>query len=99
MVTIQLKEKRNIMSGSKTIGRVSVVLAVGAIILPFLLVLFPALRSFAWIHWILGPYMVWALELVSFILGIISWRTIEGKIGIIVSVLISILLYWFIYYW
>lgn len=77
------------MSSSKVnIGKVSLVLAIVAV--PFLvLVLVPLLGEEYMFY---GPVFFWGLELVAFVLGAIGWRSVFGKAGVAVSVIVSLLL-------
>ena len=78
------------MHSRKTLGMVSVVVAVLAVVVTLLVALFvPATKEWLWRN---GPYVIWALEAVALVLGIIAWRTREGKIGAITSIVLSLVL-------
>ena len=73
-----------------TIGKLSLVLALITVVIPFLIsMLFMSTQDFIWIN---GPYFIWGFEFLAFVLGIISWRTLPGKMGVALSLLISLLL-------
>lgn len=73
-----------------TTGKIALALALIAVLVPFLIsFLFKSSRDFIWIN---GPNFILGLELIAFVLGILSWRTLPGKIGVILSIGISLLL-------
>jgi len=73
-----------------TIGNLSLALSLIAVAIPFLIpILFDSSKDFFWIN---GPYFIWGLELLALILGIVSWRTLQGKLGVALSIGISLLL-------
>ena len=41
----------------------------------------------------LGPFAIWGFELIALVIGFISRRTVTGKAGMIVAILISLLLF------
>ncbi|HLM01743.1 MAG TPA: hypothetical protein VK400_11865, partial [Pyrinomonadaceae bacterium] len=77
-------------SDNKTLGWISLFVALGGLIIPFLLMTVSTpLRDFLWIN---GPYVIWGFELLALILGILARRAATGKAGIIASILISLFL-------
>jgi len=73
-----------------TVGWISLWTAILGVIVPFVIPIFvPGLRELFWFY---GPIVIWILEFVALILGIVGRRTIPGKIGMSLAIIISLFL-------
>jgi hypothetical protein len=69
------------------IGNIALFLAIAAVPIPFIIsIAIPSTKDFLWIN---GPILIWILEFVAFILGVVSRKTLFGKISIFLSIAIS----------
>jgi len=73
-----------------TLGWISLWTAIAGAVLPFALTIF--VHSLQRYLWFTGPFIIWGLELVAFVIGVIARRTTPGKIGMGVAVIISLFL-------
>lgn len=74
-----------------TFGKLSFALALIALLVPFLVsILFESFRDFFWTN---GPYFILVGEFFALVLGIISWRTLPGKMGTILSIVVTIMFF------
>jgi len=74
----------------KKIGNLAIALAIAAVPTPFVIsMLIPATKDFLWVN---GPFLIWFLELIALVLGVLSRKTFPGKISIFLSIIISIAL-------
>jgi hypothetical protein len=72
------------------IGNIAVTLAIAAIPIPFVIpIIIPSTKDFLWMN---GPFVIWILEFFAFILGVASRKTLFGKISIVISIVISLML-------
>lgn len=73
-----------------TVGWISFWTAIVGAIVPFVIPIFiPGLREFFWFR---GPIVIWILEFIALIIGIVGRRTIPGKIGMALAIIISLFL-------
>jgi hypothetical protein len=78
-------------TNKNTIGNVAIFIAIAALPIIVLIIptIIPSTKDFLWTR---GAYLVWLLEFFAFILGVLSRKTVSGKISIVVSVIISLML-------
>ena len=73
-----------------TVGWISFWIAIAGAIIPFVIPIFiPGLRGFFGFR---GPIVIWILESVALITGIVGRRTMPGKIGMSLAIIISLFL-------
>lgn len=77
-------------SNKLILGKISLVLAISSPAFPFIVpLIYKPSSDFFWVN---GPAFIWGFELIAFILGVVSWRTLNGKIGVAISLIVSALL-------
>ena len=77
-------------SSKPTLGKFSLILAIFAPVFPFAVpLIYKPSDDFFWVN---GPAFIWGFEFIAFVLGVFSWRTLNGKLGVAISLIISALL-------